>query len=192
MSEIFFTSDLHLNHDKEFLYTPRGFSSIDEHDNAIICNWNSDITNNDIIHVCGDITMGADYESSLEKLSSLNGKLILYRGNHDTDMKWERYATLSNVEVRPNYYADIIKLGKWSLLLSHRPTIMGDFQCIKHGHKSFNLHGHTHSKDKFEFLQFCCYNVALDAHNNRPVNWSVVQEDLRFKMQEFFNAKNKE
>ena len=39
-NNIWFTSDLHFCHDKEFLYKPRGFNSIEEHDTAIIQNWN--------------------------------------------------------------------------------------------------------------------------------------------------------
>ena len=37
---IWITSDLHLQHDKPFIYEARGFSSIQEHDEAIIKNWN--------------------------------------------------------------------------------------------------------------------------------------------------------
>ena len=37
---VWFTSDLHLGHNKPFLYEPRGFKNIQEHDNAIIENWN--------------------------------------------------------------------------------------------------------------------------------------------------------
>ena len=40
MGEVWFSSDLHLGHQKEFLYVPRGFSSIEEHDEAIIDNIN--------------------------------------------------------------------------------------------------------------------------------------------------------
>ena len=39
--DIWFTSDLHLSHNKEFLYKPRGFSSVEEMNETIIENWNS-------------------------------------------------------------------------------------------------------------------------------------------------------
>ena len=35
---IYFTSDTHFCHDKEFLYKPRGFSSIEEHDKTVVEN----------------------------------------------------------------------------------------------------------------------------------------------------------
>lgn len=36
--KIWFTSDLHFGHNKSFLYEPRGFNSIEEHDATIIKN----------------------------------------------------------------------------------------------------------------------------------------------------------
>lgn len=35
---IYLTSDLHFGHNKEFLYKPRGFNSIEAHDEQIIKN----------------------------------------------------------------------------------------------------------------------------------------------------------
>lgn len=35
---IYFTSDLHFGHDKDFIYKSRGFNSIGDHDNTIIEN----------------------------------------------------------------------------------------------------------------------------------------------------------
>ena len=40
MGRIFVTSDLHFGHDRGFLYEPRGFSNIEDHDEAVIANWN--------------------------------------------------------------------------------------------------------------------------------------------------------
>ena len=40
-NKIWFTSDPHFGHQKEFLWGPRGFNSSLEHDEAIIQNWNS-------------------------------------------------------------------------------------------------------------------------------------------------------
>jgi calcineurin-like phosphoesterase family protein len=36
--KIWFTSDTHFGHQKEFIWGPRGFKSSKEHDEAIICN----------------------------------------------------------------------------------------------------------------------------------------------------------
>lgn len=182
MSEIFFTSDLHLGHNKPFLYKPRGFQSIEDHDATIVKNWNDVVNPDDTVFILGDLIVGDNREGSIEKLNQLNGKLVFCRGNHDTDSKTFDYIDKCNkidCSIAGNgAYANIIKIGKWSFYICHYPTMIGDFNFIKPGHKKFCLHGHTHSDDKFQFLQYCCYNVALNAHGNRPVNVKDIQKDL--------------
>ena len=47
-----------------------------------------------------------------------------------------------------------------------------------------NLHGHTHSKNKFyQDIPFM-YNVALDAHNNTPVSFDKIISDIEEKVNE--------
>ena len=189
MSELklFVTSDLHLNHDKDFVYASRGFQTIQEHDEAIIRNWNSVVSKNDMVYVLGDVIMGNDREDSLNKLKRLNGKIFILLGNHDTDKKFNDYSKCPNVfvvfddkyDLMP-MYSIMQKVGKWSFLCSHYPTIMtGNIFDSEHLSKRFCLHGHTHSKDKFEYFQYGCYNVALDAHNNTPVSIEDIKEDIR-------------
>lgn len=187
MSEVFFTSDLHLCHNKEFIYNPRGFSSIDEHDRTIMNNWNSVVAPEDTVYVLGDIIMGDDRVGGIKKLEQLNGTIVLCRGNHDTDSKMIDYVkkcrNVNQTIMGSETYANIVRLGKWSFYICHFPTMIGDFDFLKSGHKKFCLHGHTHSKDKFQFISGCCYNVALDAHNNYPVNIKQIKEDLIWAMQ---------
>ena len=181
MSEIFFTSDPHFCHDRDFVYKARGFNSIEEHDEAIIRNWNEIVAQGDTVYMFGDLMMSADRKGGLEKLSRLNGKIILVRGNHDTDAKFNDYLTCSNVCAElseRDVFAKMIKVGKWSFLLSHWPTMVGDTIHGMHSHKFFCLHGHTHSKERFQFLEHGCYNVGMDAHNCRPVNVKEIQRDI--------------
>ena len=37
---IYFSSDLHLNHDKDFIWRERGFSSVEEMNETIVDNFN--------------------------------------------------------------------------------------------------------------------------------------------------------
>lgn len=173
MSEIFFSSDLHYNHNKSFLYEPRGFTSIEEHDAAIIKNWNEVVSNNDIVYVLGDVMMGNDYDLAQEKLRQLNGQLVILNGNHESDRKLNAYKELPNVELAG--WAIKICYGKWHFYLSHFPTLVDNFD---EKHKFYCLHGHTHDQNKYQFIKNCCYNIALDAHNNTPVNIDQVKEDL--------------
>ena len=93
---IYLTSDLHLCHDKDFCYTPRGFSCIEDMNAAIIANWNATVFPDDDVYVLGDLVL-TDVEEGIRLLSKLNGYIHIIRGNHDTDTKVERYLELPNV-----------------------------------------------------------------------------------------------
>lgn len=170
---IYLTSDLHFGHLRDFLYEPRGFFSIEEHDAAIIKNWNEIITPDDEVFILGDLVMN-DTEAGIKKLAQLNGKLNFIFGNHDTDRKIDFYDTLPNATLIG--WSTILKSGKWSFYLCHFPTMVDNFE---EKHKFYCAHGHTHSKDKFQFIKNCCYNVALDAHDNKPVSIEQIKADLR-------------
>ena len=60
----YITSDLHLGHNQPFVYEPRGFSSIEEHDAAIIENINKVVGENDTLYILGDLMLN-DNESKL-------------------------------------------------------------------------------------------------------------------------------
>ena len=83
MSRIWLCSDLHFGHDKEFLYGPRGFDSIEEHDKTIIKNWNELVSWDDEVWLLGDCMLG-DNESGCRKLNQLAGNIRIITGNHDT------------------------------------------------------------------------------------------------------------
>ena len=84
--KIWFTSDTHFGHKKEFLFGPRGFTSSEEHDAAIIEKWNSMIDPCDEVYHLGDIMLG-DNEYGIKCLEQLNGRIHIIIGNHDTDTR---------------------------------------------------------------------------------------------------------
>ena len=51
MRRIWVTSDLHIGHNKEFVYKERGFQSIEEHDSALLSNWNELVSPDDVVYV---------------------------------------------------------------------------------------------------------------------------------------------
>lgn len=173
---IYFTSDLHFGHDKPFLFEPRGFSSIIEHDMGIIDNWNKRICENDTVYILGDLMMGVNHSANIDKINSLNGHKILLRGNHDSDLKMKLYKENGIIFPSDGVWGSLLSLKKWNFFLSHLPTLCGNLDDRHHG--LYGLHGHTHSQDRFEFMQFRSYNVALDAHNNFPVSIDEIISDI--------------
>jgi len=169
---IYFSSDLHFCHDRDFLYKPRGFNSIKEHDEQIIKNWNEIVTDEDEVYILGDLMLN-DNEDGIRKLQQLKGKIHIICGNHDENTRIELYKILPNVvEV---VYALQLKIGKYYFFLCHYPVLVHNYDDNK---KIWNIHGHTHSKNIFSENKHC-YNVCLDAHNNKPIEINEIITDIQ-------------
>ena len=81
MGKIFVVSDLHFQHMNILLLEKErsSFSSITEHDNTLINNWNSVVSPEDVVFVLGDFIMGAA-ENVPNILDKLNGTIYLILG----------------------------------------------------------------------------------------------------------------
>lgn len=187
MSNIYFTSDTHFSHNRSFLYEPRGFSSIEEHDETIIENWNKTVKPEDIVYLLGDLMLN-DNESGIKKLNQLQGKIYYIRGNHCTDSRCELYKNTNMIPLSGDFYtswAAVQKINGFNFYLSHYPTMTSYLENMAPLKQHLiNLHGHTHSKNKFyQDIPFM-YNVALDAHNNTPVSFDEIISDIEAKANE--------
>ena len=174
---IYFSSDLHLNHNKDFIYKSRGFSNIDSMNNTIIKNFNQTITYNDDLYLLGDIFLG-ELQSGIKLFKQLPGKIHLIWGNHCTDLRKEAMSKCHNV-VEVLGFAGVIKYNKYHFYLSHFPTLTTNFDDYQRPLKQriLCLSGHTHSKDLFD--KVCqSYNVAVDAHNCYPISIETIIQDF--------------
>ena len=188
MSNIYFSSDLHFCHQRAFLYEPRGFTSIEEHDATIIENWNKVVKPEDDVYLLGDLMLN-DNESGIAKLNQLNGTIYYIRGNHCSDMRCVLYKEKTNMIPLCGQFetswAAVQKIYGCTIYLSHYPTMVGsleDMSSIRRRILGFS--GHTHSKNKFyQDIPFM-YNVALDAHNNAPVSFDEIITDIEAKKKE--------
>lgn len=185
---IYFTSDTHFCHNKPFLYEPRGFKSIEEHDETIVRNWNSIVKPEDEVYHLGDVML-IDNEKGIKYLKSLNGKIHLILGNHCTNTRIELYKQCPNI-VSIDYVKEI-KIGKNYFWLCHYPTITANYDDNKPWAKHLiNIYGHTHQTEKFyrtketSEINPYMYCVCLDAHNNRPVSIDEILLDIKTKVNE--------
>ena len=172
---IYFTSDLHFCHDKEFLYKPRGFNSVDEMNEAIVEKWNSTVWCDDDVYVLGDLML-CDNDKGSEYLKRLNGRIHIILGNHDTNTRILIYDSLPNVVSVAWGYK--LKYEGITFFLSHYPCITENTKIEPLNLTVFSLHGHTHSKELFNDMYPYAYNVALDAHDNTPVSAEQVKKDI--------------
>ena len=183
---LYFSSDLHLQHDKNFIYSPRGFDNISEMNISILKNFNKIITQEDDLYLLGDTFLG-DLSTGISLFNQLPGKIHLIWGNHCTDTRKEAMSKCHNV-VEVIGYANIIKYKKYHFYLSHFPTITTNFDDYQKPliQRILCLAGHTHSKDKFD--KCGSYNVSIDAHENYPVSIETIINDFKEK---FKKDKNK-
>ena len=176
---IYFTSDLHFGHDREFIWGPRGFQSSFEHDETIIKNWNSLITEEDDVYILGDLMLG-DNAAGRKKLAQLRGKLHIIWGNHDTEPRKQIYSTLHNV-VQVHGYADILKYKGYTFYMSHFPTMTANQGKTN---QIINLCGHYHTKDclvDWDDFQFPIFHCELDAHKNKPISLEEILIKIKDK-----------
>lgn len=175
MGKIFVTSDTHFGHDREFVWGLRGFSSIEEHDAAIIANWNSVVGPDDVVYHLGDVML-KDNEHGMNCLRQLNGTIYIVPGNHDTSTRLKLYDTLENVHVLTSNVNELkigaiyLKYNKYNFYLSHHPTMTSNLEKAPYlGLHLINLYGHTHQQKSFYNDIPYMFHVGMDSNNCTPV-----------------------
>ena len=183
-SRVWVTSDLHLGHDKPFIWEARGFDSVQQMNQTIIKNLQEIITKStDELYICGDVTLG---EIDRELLWQIPGRVHVILGNHDTDVRAQIYKDLGwSVSFGERIkYTDGTQRGQMSFLLTHYPTLTanpGDKpnQCV------VNISGHTHSPQKWKSEYPFIYNVSCDANDCKPIELSTIVWFMREKILQY-------
>ena len=164
MKDTWFTSDTHLRHKNILRFQPnRNFDSIEEHDEAIIENWNKVVKPNDDLWFLGDFSFCSQTDA-LKYLDRLNGNLCIIVGNHDTKVikHWrfrERFRVIESLYELRGFH-------KQPIVLCHYP--MESWNRSFHG--AYHFHGHTHGS--LDTIRRTRKDVGVDTHPNlRP--WHI-------------------
>lgn len=173
MANIWLTSDLHFNHDRDFIWKVRGFNNVEEMNEAIISRFNAKVGPEDTVYILGDLMLG-DKDAGESCLARLNGKKIIILGNHDTNSRIEVYKKYAEEVV----YAATLKYKKRVFYLSHYPTLTGNLDDTP-GHCVLNLHGHTHQTSNYTDNYSFMYHVGVDSHDCYPVHIDDVIEGIK-------------
>ena len=174
----------HFNHNREFIYKPRGFQLVKEMNEAIIERHNSIVGIDDDVYVLGDLCLGGaeSLEANRELISRMNGKLHVILGNHDTPTRIAMYQELPNVvEV---VYATMIHYRGYHFFLSHYPCMTGNLEKETLKQCTINLYGHTHQQNNFFEDRPYMYHVGVDSHNCYPVLLDDAIEHMKLKVKE--------
>lgn len=177
---IYVTSDLHFCHNRDFVYRPRGFGTVQEMNRAIVENWNNVVAPDDDVYVLGDIMLNDNAEGA-RLFKNLKGQIHIVLGNHDTEERIGLYHHFYNVvEVE---YGLPLKYNGYRFYLSHYPTLSArDDEAKPLKKQRINLCGHTHTSDKFyDWDKGRIYHVELDAHGCTPVSLDKIIADIEEK-----------
>lgn len=179
---IWFCSDWHFSHDKEFVWKARGFNSVAEMNAEIVKRHNSLVAEDDDVYVLGDLSMSANLEANKILIESLKGKIHIVLGNHDTDNRIAMYKSCHNV-VEVCGYATLLKHKKYRFYLSHYPTMTSNYSDATNP-KDFtvNICGHLHTKEKYLHMKqgMMSYHVEMDANDCYPTSVDKIIEDFHF------------
>lgn len=178
---IWITSDWHFNHDREFIYSPRGFKSVTEMNEELVKRHNEVVHPDDEVYVLGDLMLGSDYEDGIKLIQQMNGNKHIILGNHDSRKRITAYTELMGIEPK---FADIIQYRGYHFYLSHFPTITSNLEKESLKQCTICLYGHTHQQDNFYKDIPYIYHVGVDSHNCYPCNLDSIIEEMNNKVKE--------
>lgn len=140
MPDQFFTSDTHFGHRRILeLGKGRPFTSIEDHDETLIANWNARVAKGDHVYHLGDFAF-ATLDRIEQILKRLNGEKHYILGNHDGEMPKvvDHFASFQHYKE-----LKIFKPAK-RIVLFHFP--IASWNGAWKG--SWHLHGHCHGSYK--------------------------------------------
>lgn len=148
----FFTSDLHFGHANVINFCQRPYSSVKEMNEAIINQWNSQITAKDDVYVLGDVGINKKTALDSNLISKLNGKKHLILGNHDYGFSrlhdGKQFDSICNKYINVGWFSVgimssvLLKNGK-SCILTHLPP-SNEYDSRYSQYKVTNLSHFTH------------------------------------------------
>jgi calcineurin-like phosphoesterase family protein len=184
---LWFTADLHLGHKAVLGHGRGGFDTIEEHDEAIVANWNSVVGDRGHeVWVIGDFCF-RNKVPFLDYFNQLNGTIHFIMGNHDEHKEgaWrnrEHFASANRA-----WYMRL-KPEKINIYMHHYGCRV--WRSSHHG--SWHLYGHSHG-DLPPFNR--SMDVGVDAaaallsagepevnpKNYRPIHFDEVREFMKDK-----------
>lgn len=148
MGKVFFTSDIHFGHENVIRFDGRPFATVEEMDAELIRRWNAKVGKGDLVYVLGDFIWKTRNEDAPSLIKSLNGQIILIKGNHDRFLhNAKAKAALAGVKDYDDICVTLEDGTKKRCVLSHYfiPMYNGHF------YQGIHLHGHSHFTDEADF-----------------------------------------
>ena len=175
---IYFTADTHFGSKRTLELSKRPFKNIDEMDKTILDNFNSILTENDILYHLGDF-------GNYEMVSKINCPGCLILGNYEVKDIMQDYDDDINEfyhQLRKEGFIDVDSFlrmvkpspstGEFVLFnLIHEPSKSIKYDPGLEGRSVFNLYGHIHGR---QMVRHYGLDVGVDCHHFRPVSMDDV------------------
>ena len=141
------------------------FETIDDHDRALIDNWNSIVGKDDTVWHLGDFAYRCSPQQSRRIFNDLNGEKHLILGNHDFKNETRKLSWASISELTE------VNLGGQIFVLCHYG--LRSWRNMRRG--SIQLFGHSHGRLPGTSQ---CIDVGVDNFNYRPVSAAEIRARL--------------
>lgn len=203
--KIYFWGCTHVFHKKDFIWQKRGYSSMEEHAEAIRNKINSTCTEHDILFHLGDGFLNSSIEQVEPYLHSLKPKIQYILGNHESSITklYRKYRDYQyghlinfneNTEIYPLTYKSITFWGNYlECYINKREFVLSHFPF-----KVFNssargaLHCHSHCHGELpsslpDAKEGLILDVGVDVFSERPVSLDKVLEIMDKKEVKHFD-----
>lgn len=164
-----FSSDWHLGHKNVIRFDDRPFATIEEHDKAIIDNYNEVVVEEDNFYFLGDLSYKINTNRVDYYLSQLNGNKFFIKGNHCNSKivkLYEKHGTYLGQLAEITIEQQLIIICHYSMRVwnkSHRG--------------SWHLYGHSHGS--LEHLpNGKSFDVATNLWNYYPLEFAKIKEEM--------------
>ncbi len=181
---LFFTADTHFFCPKALANRPC-FPDIMTMNETLIRNWNETVPEDGVVIHLGDLATHLPREIMTGLVQSLNGTILLVKGNHDDISQLRGVKFRSETGLQILGYTWTIWLDGIKILLNHYPYLCyeGEYDGV------WQLFGHVHSGSvsegfdipRLQYLLPFQYDVGVDGNDFRPISFRRLQDILGTK-----------
>ena len=160
MSKTFVIADTHFNHKNIIRYCNRPFADVEEMNAALIANWNSVVSDEDIVIHLGDIAMSRKKHEVAAFIKQLKGRKWLVTGNHD------EFTVADYYEMGFEYVSRHPIIFNQYFILSHEPIFITESMPYA------NIYGHVHDNPMYKDKTENTWCVSVERINYTPIELS--------------------
>jgi calcineurin-like phosphoesterase family protein len=192
---VYFTSDTHFNHDKDFVYSSRGYKDRYEHNDALIAKINELVRPQDVLFHLGDFCLNITMPEFEQLIARINCNNIYYIwGNHNSCIRRQYEETLRGEYQRDDIEVYPYKVGKITYLGDYKEVMVNGHLIVLHHypHQIWNqmqkftwqLSGHSHYTNpttQLENVNNRILDVGWDGHS-KPLAFNEIQKIMANKV----------